>query len=400
MAPIGDSGAEAPNPTKQSDCMTHPDRWEFNGAQYDFAAFADQHPGGSWVIRESKGFDITYLVQCNHRWTEKQAEDKLAKFRLVNSKGACGVRWDPKLTSIQQALRKSGFDIVRAKTPFWGWAYYLILGLMYLAFAYNWAVSPTWSNAFLFGALGWLWGGFLQHEGGHAALSRNPTVNLMGRYAILPWATPERWFVKHSILHHQFTNTKQDMDFQTAADQPVRHHLEVPWNPLQRLQLLSVTVYSPLVLFLYSGLSYVTAMQAFIISTHYMAHGAFFMATLPFFTFGMLFVFVTQLNHIQESCVSAGEVKEYPDDFVDHQVKSCVDYNHGNFLASALCIFLNYQTYHHLFPSVSHFHYLTRKPLLDRVLAEHHIAVNEQQWHKVVGDYYRYLLDLSYFHTV
>merc|ERR1719440_972794 len=272
------------------------------------------------------------------------------------------------------------------------------MALIYAYFAFLWSKTPTWSNSLIFGALGWLWGGFLQHEGGHAALSRNPTINLLGRFAILPWASPDRWFVKHSILHHQFTNTKQDMDFQTTADAPVRHHIEVPWNPLQRLQLLSVSLYGLIILFLYSGVCKTLLFQSVIIGSHYWIHSSFITAVLPFVTFGSLFTFVTQLNHIQESCISE-EMKDFPDDFVNHQVASCVDYNHGNFLASALCIFLNYQTYHHLFPSVSHFHYLTQKPLLDRVLAEHGIMVNEQKFNKVVKDYYSYLLNLS-FHTV
>merc|ERR1719498_105317 len=201
---------------------TNPDTWTFNGAQYDLASFAENHPGGKWVIKESQGFDVTYMIQCNHRWTEQQAVERLKKYKVRDNKPGVGVQWDAKLTSMQQELKKGGFDVFRAKTPLLGVVYYTIMALIYAYFAFLWSKTPTWSNSLIFGALGWLWGGFIQHEGGHAALSRNPTVNFLGRYAIFPWASLDRWFVKHTVLHHQFTNTKQDMDFQTAADAPVR----------------------------------------------------------------------------------------------------------------------------------------------------------------------------------
>ena len=200
---------------------------------------------------------------------------------------------------------------------------------------------------------------------------------------------------RHSVLHHQFTNTKMDMDFQTTTDQPVRHHVRVPWNPLQRLQVLSITLYSPITIFLYSGIGWLTALQAFIIFVHGSVHGSWMLAFVPFFTFGTAFLFVTQLNHIQECCTS-DQLPERPEDFVHHQVRSCVDYNHGNLLLSALSIFLNYQTYHHLFPSVSHFHFLTSKPKIDKVLAQHGVNVQPRPFHKVVQDYYSFLFKLSF----
>merc|ERR1711959_51528 len=110
---------------------TNPDTWTFNGAQYDLAAFAENHPGGQWVIKESKGFDVTYMMQCNHRWTEDQAVERLKKYKVRDNKPGVGVQWDAKLTSMQQALKKGGFDVFRAKTPLLGVAYYVIMALIY-----------------------------------------------------------------------------------------------------------------------------------------------------------------------------------------------------------------------------------------------------------------------------
>ena len=65
-----------------------------------------------------------------------------------------------------------------------------------------------------------------------------------------------------------------------------------------------------------------------------------------------------ELNHIQENAIS-DKILDKPSDFVLHQMKSCIDYSYDNLLISSLTIFLNYQTYHHLFPIVSHFHFLS-----------------------------------------
>lgn len=41
------------------------------------------------------------------------------------------------------------------------------------------------------------------------------------------------------------------------------------------------------------------------------------------------------------------------DEWAVSQVKSSVDYSHGNWLTTFLCGALNYQVTHHLFPTVS-----------------------------------------------
>jgi linoleoyl-CoA desaturase len=248
-------------------------------------------------------------------------------------------------------------------------------------------------NALCTGLFGWLWGGFIQHEGGHLSLSRDPFINYVARFAIVPWTSPSAWFVKHSVKHHQFTNTKMDEDFQTVEGGPIRHHKAVEWNFMQRLQVLTVTLYGPVVQFFYD-MGWVSYLQVAIIGGSYYVHGSLLLAFLPFFTFGSAFLFITQLNHIQECCTSQ-ELLEYPKDFVKHQVAACVDYSHGNVFMSAISIFLNFQTYHHLFPSVSHFYFLTHKPLLDRTLASQGILVNEKGFGEVVSGYYSYLINLG-----
>ena len=68
-----------------------------------------------------------------------------------------------------------------------------------------------------------------------------------------------------------------------------------------------------------------------------------FLTLLPYFVYGVCFSTITQWSHIQEECFEAS-LAATPPDFVRHQVASCVDYSHGNWIVSTISIFLNYQT--------------------------------------------------------
>ena len=120
---------------------------------------------------------------------------------------------------------------------------------------------------------------------------------------------------------------------------------------------------------------------------------------LPLFAFGACFVFVTQLSHVQHVAVPSGPLLTTPPaaSFVRHQVRTCVDYSHGlwSLPVCALSIFLNYQTYHHLLPGISHFHFLTLKPHLDEALAAHGIQLQVASFGGVVRGYFAYMWSLS-----
>ena len=69
--------------------------------------------------------------------------------------------------------------------------------------------------------------------------------------------------------------------------------------------------------------------------------------------------------------------------------------NNFNLLISLLAIFLNYQTYHHLFPNVSHFHFLNIRDDIDRVISRYS-HVQTQELSVVIKNYYRYILNNSF----
>lgn len=108
-----------------------------------------------------------------------------------------------------------------------------------------------------------------------------------------------------------------DGDVQLAESSVIRHHNSVPWATFQRFSILTVTFYSMLISFFYAPSTVITLVQIGLILLHFILHGSFLLSLLPFLLFGFLFVFWTQLNHIQEYCFPV-EMKDFPEDFVDN----------------------------------------------------------------------------------
>jgi fatty acid desaturase len=63
---------------------------------------------------------------------------------------------------------------------------------------------------------------------------------------------------------------------------------------------------------------------------------------------------------------------------------------------SAVCIFLNYQTYHHLFPAMSHFQLYMKRTVIDQVLAIHGIEVRLHTVSDTIRAYWSYLAKLAF----
>jgi fatty acid desaturase len=352
------------------------------------------HPGGARLIHSTMGADITYLVQSYHYgWSQARARKLVQDFEVSDETAWPPISWDSKIASIQRDLFCAGVDVVRDKTPWFGVMYYIVVGALYLLTIVMWLSSPTPVWAVVLGVLGFVWAGMLQHEGSHTSLTRTTWVNNIARYAIFPWAAPGEWFRKHIIQHHQYTNTSMDEDVQTAWWSPIRHHRSTPWKIVHALQLMFVSLGSVLMPLGYAP-GAITVAQMGLVYLHWWLHASIVSAALPFAVFGFVFVQVTQLNHIQEDCFST-VLETHPVDFVEHQVSTAVDYHHDNLLVACLCIFLNYQTYHHLFPGMSHFELYRKKHTIDRILTAHGITVRKLTLGGALYGYWSYLTRLS-----
>ena len=254
-----------------------------------------------------------------------------------------------------------------------------------------WVLWPTRIVAIMLGLLGFAWAGMLFHEGSHGSLSRKSWVNIAATYASYPLMSPTTWFRKHIVNHHQYTNTCLDEDVQRGPI--IRHHPDVPWTPMHALQLLLVSIGSIGTLIAYEP-GVITLLQFGIMYAHWWVHMDVLCAVGPICVAGAVFTQISQLNHIQSECFTRS-LQKYPTDFVEHQVFSSLDYaHHSHPWLKFVVIFLNYQTYHHLFPAMSHFQLWAKSHTINRVLVTHGITPNHVSVSRLLRGYWAYMYQL------
>ncbi len=366
---------------------------------YDLSQFSKIHPGGKLVVELSKNTDITHLYNSYH-WgltLTQQAKNERFKIREVkgdelkeiinNNKGRYNqldtsfyTKTDTSIIKLQKHLQKLGYKSKNMKVPWSGVLYYLVGLSMYIYSGYEWYFNTNLSMQYLFGIafglLGFLVCGFIQHEGSHNALSNYQFINRLGAYCIMPWGHPDVWMYKHVIEHHPNTNTLMDEDIQLEGSILRHHHLN-KLSFFHTFQAWSITFLSifvsishPMNFDLWVKYYRTTFLYLACVSTlfgchFYINHFNFLLTYVPMASFGIIFVFTTQLSHIQEACIDQEKVLTRPPNFTKHQINSCFDYDHDNLFITAFSIFLNFQTYHHLLPSVSHFHFLNKQFIRD-----------------------------------
>ncbi|KAJ3207619.1 hypothetical protein HK099_000238, partial [Clydaea vesicula] len=81
---------------------------------------------------------------------------------------------------------------------------------------------------------------------------------------------------------------------------------------------------------------------------------------------------VSHVSPIADFYEKEGEI----DEWAKVQVRTSIDYAHGNALGTFLCGALNYQIEHHLFPSISQYHYPAIAPIVMEVCKQHNVKYN------------------------
>jgi fatty acid desaturase len=83
-----------------------------------------------------------------------------------------------------------------------------------------------------------------------------------------------------------------------------------------------------------------------------------------------------QVSHVSPPADFPDSTAPFEDEWAVSQVRTTVDYSHGDPVMTFLCGALNYQTVHHLFPSVSQYHYPAIAPIIIKVCADRGIKYN------------------------
>jgi len=94
------------------------------------------------------------------------------------------------------------------------------------------------------------------------------------------------------------------------------------------------------------------------------------------FMTGYFLAFNFQVSHVSPDVVWPDIKYPISDEWAVNQLRTSVDYGHGKWLTTFLCGALNYQSIHHLFPSVSQYHYPAIAPIIRSVCVKYNVPFN------------------------
>lgn len=323
---------------------------------YNVADFVSKHPGGTNVFANLKSHtDITPMIYSYHK-DASLIFDVLSKYDIsANNLDLVTYKTDYNYDKYKE-LKALVYDEVRSQglPLYWSTAEILYNLGGFTAYLGIW-VYCIWSNpvsAWWFALLATINIGhcaLLFHETSHYTGFKNQRWNtLISHIAVAPVLTTEEWKWDHNYLHHGFTNTEFDSDF-NGHQLTFRHSQEQPYYFQHRFQHL----YAGALMCLggFSGqIDSIRHKRWNVLLFLFILYQCGFYNTLVFYLLtGFLFLFIAQLSHIQPECVN-----NKSNDFLVNQVTSTINYRTDNIVTRFLCFGLDIQIEHHLFPNIPH----------------------------------------------
>jgi linoleoyl-CoA desaturase len=289
----------------------------------------------------------------------------------------------------------------------------LLSSLVFSYVTLVWYTPIAWVAILLSGFMGFvlaLIGFNVMHDSCHGSYSSKKWVNqLMGYSMNLLGSNQFIWKMKHNVIHHTYTNV-DGVDDDIIKVPVLRHCKSQPYKKIHRYQhvygFVLYAVSTILWVFLTDMVKYFkmdisgTAIKKFPLQEHiiywvtkvlyvviYIAVPVYFLGFSTFIVgylvmnaiFGLTMSIVFQLAH-------AVEITEFDDathanlliekEWAEFQINTTADFAPKSQLANWLCGGLNFQVIHHLFPFVSHVHYQSLQPIVEKVCKKYNIHYN------------------------
>ncbi|GAV01754.1 hypothetical protein RvY_12413 [Ramazzottius varieornatus] len=396
-----------------------------NNKVYDITTWLDRHPGGKKVLLLAAGRDCTDLFISYHPFTEKPAQ-LLAKYCIGQVTTTEFPQYQPDSGFYKEVRQKVAEYFKENKLVSKDAKPGLVrLGFILLvaALAYSLLVydggSLSWSikllAAIVFGVAQSLCLMHAMHDASHSAIGPNETWwNFVGKFC-LDWfagASINSWHNQHILGHHIYTNVMGvDPDLPVEKEGDIRRVCwQQKWAPAYRFQHVYLCV-------LYGFLALKFRIQDITSTIIDHSNGnirvndlgwkettgqilsklvwlswrfilpvtVFHVAPLPFLCLFLLIEFVTgyfltfnfQVSHISPLAeFPDGQGASFVNEWAQSQLKTTVDYAYHSWLTTFLTGALNYQSVHHLFPSVSQYHYPAIAPIVKQVAEKWQVPIN------------------------
>ncbi|MES2133186.1 MAG: acyl-CoA desaturase [Bacteroidota bacterium] len=235
----------------------------------------------------------------------------------------------------------------------------------------------------------------IMHDANHGSYSKNEKFNkILGFFSIgLLSGNSLNWRIQHNIIHHTYTNV-HDHDEDIAPLGFLRFDPHAEKKKIHKFQFLYAWFFYGLMTLMWS------TTKDFSQAAHYNKEGYFKVAKttyakelaivilskilyfsyilIPYFvvpqmTFlnwivgylvmhyiaGFTLAIVFQVAHVSDETEFplVGEENMLENNFIEHQLRTTLNFATDNKFVSYLVGGLNYQVEHHLFPAISHIHY-------------------------------------------
>lgn len=400
-----------------------------DGVVYDVTEFIEKHPGGREMISLALGRDATDLFKSYHPFSDRPARI-LEKMRIgtVSTyehpvyekdtgfyKEACeAVAAYFKDTGLN---RKDPLNMVLRMAPayiLFGLTYYVSFIVPNIPFAARFACAAIMGFCQGMPLTGWM------HDASHASIGPNEKWWwAVGRLSLdyVSGSSMISWRYQHVVGHHVYTNVMGcDPDLPVKIDKdPRRLVKEQKWRSIYKYQHLyllplygilglksrmqdftevfSRRMNGPIRVNPISTQDYlrmicgkaVWAFYRFVIPLAYMStravsYGEFFaLFMVSEWCTGYWLAFNFQVSHISSDAEffhKDGSGDRLKGEWARKQIETTVDYGHNSWWAAYLSGALNYQTVHHLFPTVSQYHYPEITPIVMKVAQKHGVKFN------------------------
>ena len=245
----------------------------------------------------------------------------------------------------------------------------------------------------------------VMHDACHGSYSNKKWVNnLMGLSLNALGGNAFIWKFKHNIIHHTYTNV-DGVDDDIAKSPLMRQCASQKWVPAHRFQHIYVVLVYAISSFAWVAMMdfnkyfkrkvYTTALTKMsvkehmifwlskvlyvifyvAIPVHFVGWGAWALGfTCMHLTMGLTLALVFQLAHVVEDvsfeAVNGMDEKLIENEWAVHQIKTTANFAPKNRFVNWFVGGLNYQVEHHLFPRISHVHYPSLSPIVQKTCAE------------------------------
>lgn len=398
--------------------------WVYIGNQvYDITPWLNRHPGGKEILLLVAGRDISDLFVSYHPFSDSAAA-VIAKYQIGEISSVEFPQFAPDRGFYRECrqvvgeyFRKNNIDHKDPMPGLWRLAlFFLGAAITYTIMSQGdaWSAPVLFLAAFVFGICQALPLLHCMHDSSHLSIGRTPTWwHVMGRLT-MDWfagASVYSWYNQHTIGHHVYTNIMgADPDVPVKEEGDIRRITPFQkWTGLYQYQHIYLMV-------LYGVLGLKFRVQDFTDTLIDETNGALrvnrqatkdialqfcskafwftYRIIIPIYVFkvpltifwttffiaelmtGYFLAFNFQVSHVSPAAVWPDIQMPLSDEWAVNQLHTSIDYAHGSWLTTFFCGALNYQSVHHLFPSISQYQYPAIAPLVMEVCKKYGVRYN------------------------